>query len=51
MYKINEEYLLSEGNKDIGKVTIYNIVNKKSVKLKKRIHKVNTKFHIVSFNK
>ncbi len=51
MFKINEEYLLSEGNKDRGKVTIYSIVNKKSMKLKKRIHKMKNKFHVVSFIK
>ena len=51
MYKINEEYLLSEGNKDKGKVTILNIVSKKNIKLKKRIHKMNNKFKVVSFIK
>lgn len=51
MFKLNEEYLLSEGNKDKGKIIIYNIVSKKNIKLKKRIHKLNTRFHVVSLNK
>ena len=51
MFKVNEEYLLSEGNKDMGKVKIYNIVSKKNLKLKKRIHKLNIRFHVVSLSK
>ena len=51
MFKQNEEYLLSEGNKDKGKVTILNIVSKKHLKLKKRIHKINMKFHVVNLSK
>ena len=49
MYKLNEIYLLSEGSKDKGKVTILNIVSKKHIKLKKRIHKMNTRFHVNGF--
>lgn len=51
MYKINEEYLLSEGNSDKGKVIIQNIVSKKNFKLKKRIHKMNNKYKVVNFIK
>lgn len=51
MYKLNETYLLSIRDKDMGKVTIYNIVSKKNIGLKKRIHKLNTKYQIISFIK
>ena len=51
MFKINETYLLSIKDKDMGKITIYNIVSKKNNKLKRRIHKMNTKYQIVSFIK
>lgn len=51
MFKLNETYLLSSNNKDLGKITIYNIVNKKNIKLKKRIHKINNKYNIISFIK
>ena len=51
MFKEKEEYLLSEGNKDKGKVTIYNIVSKKNIKNKRRIHRLNTRFHVVSISK
>ena len=50
MYKLNEVYILSEGNKDKGKVTILNIVSKKHIKLKKRIHRISSKFHVEGFN-
>ena len=51
MFKQNEVYLLSEGNKDKGKLTIQGIVSKKNLKSKKRIHKINIRFHVVNFNK
>ena len=51
MFKINETYLLSEGEKDKGKVTIYNIVSKKNIKLKRRIHKMKNRYQIISFIK
>lgn len=51
MFKLGEEYLLSEGNKDKGKVIIQNIVSKKNIKLKKRIHKINMRFHVVNIGK
>ena len=51
MYKINEEYILSEGNKDKGKITILNIVSKKNIKLKKRIHKMNNIYKVVNIIK
>ena len=51
MFKLNETYLLSINDNDKGKVTIYNIVNKKHIKIKKRIHKMNTKYQVVSFIK
>ena len=51
MFKLNETYLLSEDNKDKGEITIYNIVIKKHLNVKKRIHKMNAKFKVVNFIK
>ena len=49
MFKYNEKYLLSIGNKDKGSVKIYGIVNKDNANLKKRLHKVKVRLKIVNF--
>jgi len=47
MFKYKETYLLSIHNKDVGKVTIYKIINKKNSKLKKRLHRINQRFYVM----
>ena len=49
MFKYNEKYILSIGNKDVGSVNIYSIVDKKNTNTKKRIHKVKARFKVTKF--
>ena len=49
MFKLNERYLLSLGDKDMGRVKIYGIV-KKNQRIKKRIHKINKSFLVTFIN-
>ena len=49
MFKYNEKYLLSVGNKDKGIVNIYSIVSKRNSNNKKRIHKIKARFRVVNF--
>jgi len=47
MFKFKEKYILSNNNKDIGKLTFYSIVLKKNSKIKRRYHKIS-KSYIIS---
>lgn len=49
MFKFNERYLLSLGNKDMGKVKIFGIV-KKNQRIKKRIHRIKKSFDVINVN-
>ena len=48
MFKSNEIYILSNNkDKDLGKVKILGVVDKRNIKVKKRMHRINKKFEVV----
>ena len=48
MFKYGESYILSNNkDKDLGKVKILGVVDKRNIKVKKRMHRINKKFEVV----
>ena len=50
MFKLDENYIISINDKELGNVKILGIVNKRNTKFKKRIHRINKKFNVIKMS-
>ena len=50
MFKLDENYIISINDKELGNVKILGIVNKRNTKFKKRIYRINKKFNVIKMS-
>ena len=51
MFKYKENYILTNNNKDIGKITLYSIVLKKYSNIKRRYHQISKSYIVNKYLK